>query len=156
MTPIEDESKQLGHASTNNSTAFEEGDDDDDDDESEVGLSFDSNQSIQKKVQEKHAIKKSTASATKPRSTSSSVSLRKTVASAGHAARPEQPGDKLWIAMTELSGMGKVIFPSNENDPDRKLLNTKYKIFLDQIETQQKYRKMVGATEDAIKAYLSI
>ena len=58
--------------------------------------------------------------------------------------------------MRQMSGAGKVIFPQSENDPDRKLLNTKYKIFLDQIRTQQEYRKMVQRTEDAIAQYLKI
>ena len=64
--------------------------------------------------------------------------------------------EKLWRVMRQMSGAGKVIFPQSENDPDRKLLNTKYKIFLDQIKTQQEYRKMVKRTEDAIAQYLKI
>lgn len=68
----------------------------------------------------------------------------------------ENVSDKLWRVMCAMSGMGKIIFPQNENDPDRKLLSTKYKIFLDQIATQQKYRKMVAETESAIEQYLKI
>lgn len=68
----------------------------------------------------------------------------------------ESTSDKLWRVMRQMSGAGKVIFPQSENDPDRKLLNTKYKIFLDQIKTQQEYRKMVKRTEDAIAQYLKI
>lgn len=68
----------------------------------------------------------------------------------------EQAADNLWKVMNKLSSPGKVIFPSDESHPDRKLLNTKYKIFLDQIASQQKYRAMVEKTENAIKEYLSI
>ncbi|KAG7819605.1 hypothetical protein KL928_002279 [Ogataea angusta] len=116
MTPIEDESKQLG-------ANFDASDEDED-----AQLSFGS---------------KSRAQATATRNFIS----KKT---------GTEPGDKLWKIMTELSGVGRIIYPSSENDPDRKLLNTKYKIFLDQIETQQRYRAMVAKTEDAIKAYLNI
>lgn len=68
----------------------------------------------------------------------------------------ETPADKLWRVMNKLSSPGKVIFPYDATHPDRKLLNTKYKIFLDQIETQKKYRALVDKTEEAIAQYLSI
>lgn len=68
----------------------------------------------------------------------------------------ESAADKLWRVMCKLSSTGNVIFPHDISHPDRKLLNTKYKIFLDQIETQQKYREMVAKTEAAIESYLSI
>ncbi|KAG7840534.1 hypothetical protein KL942_002485 [Ogataea angusta] len=116
MTPIEDESKQLG-------ANFDASDEDED-----AQLSFGSKSRAQATAT-KNFISKKTGT---------------------------EPGDKLWKIMTELSGVGRIIYPSSENDPDRKLLNTKYKIFLDQIETQQRYRAMVAKTEDAIKAYLNI
>lgn len=68
----------------------------------------------------------------------------------------ESPAEKLWRTMCRLSSTGNVIFPSDITHPDRKLLNTKYKIFLDQIATQQRYRAMVAATESAIASYLSV
>ncbi|KAG7886647.1 hypothetical protein KL938_000300 [Ogataea parapolymorpha] len=116
MTPIEDESKQLG-------ANLDASDDDED-----AQLSFGSKSRAQATAT-KNFISKKTGTG---------------------------PGDKLWKVMTELSGVGRIIYPSSETDPDRKLLNTKYKIFLDQIETQQRYRAMVAKTEEAIKAYLNI
>ncbi|KAG7768105.1 hypothetical protein KL946_000923 [Ogataea haglerorum] len=116
MTPIEDESKQLG-------ANIDASDDDED-----AQLSFGSKSRAQATATKNFISKKSGAG----------------------------PGDRLWKIMTELSGVGRIIYPSSVTDPDRKLLNTKYKIFLDQIETQQKYRAMVAKTEEAIKAYLNI
>lgn len=68
----------------------------------------------------------------------------------------ESAADKLWGVMCKLSSTGNVIFPSDHSHPDRKLLKTKYKIFQDQIVTQQKYRHMVAETEAAIESYLSL
>ncbi|TID30337.1 hypothetical protein CANINC_001039 [Pichia inconspicua] len=68
----------------------------------------------------------------------------------------ESSSEKLWRIMTKLSSTGNVIFPSDASHPDRKLLNTKYSIFLDQIATQIKYRSLVAATEEAIAKYLAI
>ncbi|RLV96337.1 putative sugar kinase [Spathaspora sp. JA1] len=56
-------------------------------------------------------------------------------------------GDKLWKIMEKMTGPGKVIFPSEDSDPDRKLLATKYKVFLDQCYKQQEYRRMVDEIE---------
>ncbi|KAG7664442.1 uncharacterized protein J8A68_002045 [[Candida] subhashii] len=58
------------------------------------------------------------------------------------------PGDVLWKIMERMTGPGKVIFPNNDNDPDRKLLTTKYKIFLEQCYQQQKYRQWVDEIEE--------
>ncbi|EGW35377.1 uncharacterized protein SPAPADRAFT_58599, partial [Spathaspora passalidarum NRRL Y-27907] len=55
--------------------------------------------------------------------------------------------DKLWKIMEKMTGPGKVIYPSEDNDPDRKLLATKYKVFLDQCFKQQEYRRMVDEIE---------
>lgn len=71
-------------------------------------------------------------------------------------SKEESAAEKLWRVMCRLSSTGNVIFPSDITFPDRKLLNTKYKIFQDQIITQQRYRAMVEATESAIASYLSI
>lgn len=62
----------------------------------------------------------------------------------------ESCSEKLWKMMSKLSTPGNVIFPSSKSDPDRILLDTKYRIFLDQIETQQKYREMIINTENKI------
>lgn len=58
-----------------------------------------------------------------------------------------QPGDKLWKVMEKMTGPGRVIFPSKENHPDRRLLNAKYKIFLEQCYKQQEFRNMVDLVE---------
>lgn len=58
------------------------------------------------------------------------------------------PGAKLWKVMEKMTGPGKVILPSDENHPDRKLLNAKYKVFLEQCYKQQEYRKMVDLVEE--------
>lgn len=68
----------------------------------------------------------------------------------------ETSSEKLWRIMTKLSSPGNVILPSDPSHPDRKLLNTKYSIFLDQIATQEKYRSRVAAIEDAIAKYMAI
>ncbi|CCH41529.1 hypothetical protein BN7_1070 [Wickerhamomyces ciferrii] len=60
------------------------------------------------------------------------------------------PGEDLWNIMVKLSGGGKVVVPSPEDNSDRQLLNAKYKIFLDQAETQQKYRELVDDIEVTI------
>ncbi|CAH6723358.1 D-ribulokinase [[Candida] jaroonii] len=57
------------------------------------------------------------------------------------------PGAKLWKVMEKMTGPGKVILPSDENHPDRKLLNAKYKIFLEQCYKQQEYRDLVDGVE---------
>ncbi|ODV86578.1 hypothetical protein CANARDRAFT_27011 [[Candida] arabinofermentans NRRL YB-2248] len=132
MTPIEDESKQLGYKSVDDSEEEDEGDE---------LISFGSKSKTQESATQSFMNKrKPMKSAPAPRKASNAT----------------RPGDKLWKVMTELSGVGRIIFPSNQNDPDRKLLNTKYKIFKDQIETQQKYRAMVDKTEEAISNYLNI
>lgn len=64
------------------------------------------------------------------------------------AAKPStNVGESLWKVMQQMTGPGKVIMPSKSDDPDRKLLNTKYKIFLDQCFKQQEYRKLVDEIE---------
>ncbi|KAG5354716.1 putative sugar kinase [Yarrowia sp. B02] len=49
----------------------------------------------------------------------------------------------LWEIMGELSGPGKAIYPETDT-LDKKILDAKYAIFLDQAETQQKYRAQVA------------
>lgn len=55
----------------------------------------------------------------------------------------------LWSIMEQMSKSGSVIFPSNNAD-EMNLLEVKYKIFLDQAESQQRYRAEV---EQAIKGW---
>lgn len=57
------------------------------------------------------------------------------------------PGDKLWKAMEKMTGPGKVIMPSSKEDPDRRLLNAKYSIFLKQCKEQQEFRNLVDVVE---------
>lgn len=64
--------------------------------------------------------------------------------------KKDKISSNLWRVMSRMTGAGKVIFPQRKNNPDRKLLDTKYKIFLDQIKTQRQYRKMVAITETEI------
>lgn len=52
-------------------------------------------------------------------------------------------GDAMWNVMYNMTGGGKVVQPRSEDDPDRHLLNIKYKIFLDMADTQRKYRDMI-------------
>lgn len=62
----------------------------------------------------------------------------------------EKPGDKLWHIMEKMSGPGRVVMPSPENDPDRQLLNVKYKIFLDMASKQREYRELVNSVEKTL------
>lgn len=52
-------------------------------------------------------------------------------------------GMLLWRVMTKITPDARSVQPSDPEDPDRILLDTKYKIFLDMIESQTKYRAMV-------------
>lgn len=58
------------------------------------------------------------------------------------AASTDKDGksEPLWDIMDRLSKPGKAVYPNND-EGERKLLEAKYKIFLQQIEQQQKYRK---------------
>ncbi|QHS72323.1 putative phosphotransferase SPAR_D03220 [Saccharomyces paradoxus] len=55
----------------------------------------------------------------------------------------------LWKVMQELTGDAKVVNPHKRTHPDRILLDTKYQIFLDMIETQRNYRRMVDKVEES-------
>jgi FGGY-family pentulose kinase len=63
------------------------------------------------------------------------------------AAAKKSHSEDLWNVMVSLSGGGKVVVPSPETSPDRQLLNAKYQIFLEQAETQRKYRDLVDKVE---------
>lgn len=121
MTPIEDESKQLGLQEPNEES----------DSEDEATLSFGSKNNTQKDVTTKILQDKQI-----PQS-------------------KQRSGDKLWKVMESMSGVARAIFPAPASDPDRKLLATKYKIFLEQAESQRRYRAAVDQTEDVIRNYLA-
>ena len=50
--------------------------------------------------------------------------------------------------MVKLTGPGRVINPSSKEDPDRRLLNEKFKVFLEQCESQRRFRDMVDKIEE--------
>ncbi|KAI5955172.1 hypothetical protein KGF54_001733 [Candida jiufengensis] len=60
---------------------------------------------------------------------------------------PNNAGELLWKIMQKMTGPGKVINPGSKEDPDRRLLDGKYKIFLEQCYSQRKYRDMVDEIE---------
>ncbi|KAI0438514.1 FGGY-family pentulose kinase [Xylaria telfairii] len=64
------------------------------------------------------------------------------------AASADQEGntENLWSIMDRMSKPGRLVKPGKDTN-EKKLLNTKYDVFLDQCRTQQEYRKKVdGAT----------
>ncbi|QLQ82436.1 hypothetical protein HG537_0H01980 [Torulaspora globosa] len=67
------------------------------------------------------------------------------------ASHAHNNGDELWNVMYQMTGGGKVVQPRPDDDPDRILLNAKYKIFLDMADTQIKYRKAIDKVEQALK-----
>ncbi|CUM63564.1 uncharacterized protein PRCAT00001142001 [Priceomyces carsonii] len=103
---------------------------DDDDSEEEQTLSFGSKQNVQEGLS-----KKLNKMGLKPLS-----SVKK--------SSDLQPGEKLWRTMQKMTGPGRVVFPCKENDPDRRLLNAKYKVFLEQCFKQQDYREAIDLVED--------
>ena len=78
-------------------------------------------------------------------SVSGAIITKSRASSIGKTA--EKPGDKLWLVMEKMSGPGKVVSPSPNNDPDRILLAAKYKIFLDMLNKQREYRALVDGVE---------
>ncbi|EER35515.1 hypothetical protein CTRG_00254 [Candida tropicalis MYA-3404] len=63
-------------------------------------------------------------------------------------AADTKPGSALWRTMVKLTGPGRVINPSSKEDPDRRLLNEKFKVFLEQCESQRRFRDMVDKIEE--------
>lgn len=59
----------------------------------------------------------------------------------------DDKSDELWKVMERLTGPGRVVSPSGKDDPDRKLLDVKYTIFLDMSQRQREYRRMVDRVE---------
>lgn len=99
-------------------------------DEDEQTLSFGSQKTTQQDVQKKMGA----------------LNLRGQPSDSASGVK-ENPGDKLWRIMQKMTGPGKVILPSDINHPDRKLLNAKYQVFLEQCFRQQEYRKLVDDVE---------
>lgn len=60
-------------------------------------------------------------------------------------------GEELWGVMYQMTGGGKVVQPSSENDPDRVLLDAKYKIFLDMADSQRRYREAIDKVEQSLR-----
>ncbi|AET39376.1 putative phosphotransferase Ecym_4313 [Eremothecium cymbalariae DBVPG len=56
----------------------------------------------------------------------------------------------LWTVMANLTGIGQIIEPSNMLDSEIRLLDQKYEIFLDMIETQKRYRDLVTRAENSV------
>ncbi|CAN3474873.1 D-ribulokinase YDR109C [Diutina catenulata] len=61
-------------------------------------------------------------------------------------AEATRAGEELWKVMRRMTGPGRVIVPNDPNIPERQLLNAKYKVFLEQCTSQQRYRDMVDET----------
>ncbi|KAK6203446.1 ribitol kinase [Scheffersomyces amazonensis] len=112
-----------------------------DDDDSGDELSFGSKSKVQQDLQQKfHKL------GLKPLST-----IRKV--SSNNPVQKVSPEDKLWKVMEKMTGPGRVIPPSDKNDPDRRLLAAKYEIFLEQCFQQRRYRDIVDQVEvENIKA----
>lgn len=60
-------------------------------------------------------------------------------------AKAVHPERHLLSIMAQLSGPGTIVDPSPDQSLDRKLLNAKYKVFLDQAQSQQRYRDIVDS-----------
>lgn len=58
----------------------------------------------------------------------------------------ESVADTLWDTMVKMTPEGTAIFPFDENNITRKLLEVKYKIFIDMAYRQREYRNMVDFT----------
>ncbi|EAZ63518.2 putative ribitol kinase or glycerol kinase [Scheffersomyces stipitis CBS 6054] len=143
MTPMEEEQVDYFNQSTQQQIderekAKNQSFTSDDDSEDEQTLSFGSKQAVQQGLSSKFSklglkpltsLKKTTSNSSNP---SSGIAV---------------PGDKLWKVMDKMTGPGKVIFPAADSDPDRSLLNAKYKIFLEQCFKQQEYRDIVDEVE---------
>jgi FGGY-family pentulose kinase len=59
---------------------------------------------------------------------------------ASHILKNE--GESLWNIMTRMSKPGEVLYPNNDQGL-KKLLDAKYRVFLEQCETQQRWRKEI-------------
>lgn len=140
MTPVGEEGQDYFSQGTLSRSKSIKSDVTDSDSEDEQTLSFGSKQNTSQNVHKdlSHKMHKLNL---KPL-TSISGSIKK------KSNRPKHAGDKLWETMEKFTGPGKAILPRNENDPDRKLLSVKYKIFLEQCYKQREYREMVDQLEN--------
>jgi FGGY-family pentulose kinase len=68
------------------------------------------------------------------------------------SADKEGKTEELWSIMDRMSKPGKVTRPG-KNEREKKLLDVKYEVFLQQCKTQQSYRKSV---DEAIKGWESV
>jgi ribulose kinase len=68
------------------------------------------------------------------------------------SADKEGKTEELWSIMDRMSKPGKVTRPG-KNEREKKLLDVKYEVFLEQCKTQQSYRKSV---DEAIKGWESV
>ncbi|SMN21106.1 similar to Saccharomyces cerevisiae YDR109C Putative kinase [Maudiozyma saulgeensis] len=63
--------------------------------------------------------------------------------------RKEGNDDILWNTMKSMTKSSKVVKPTTIDNPDRKLLEVKYKIYLKMAQEQRNYRAMVDAVEQS-------
>ncbi|KAI5949258.1 hypothetical protein KGF57_004857 [Candida theae] len=117
--------------------------DDQEDSDDENTLSFGSKQETQKGISQKLA----SLGLNKPLSSTKKETEQKDSQQGGVGAAVNDSGELLWKIMKKMTGPGKVIQPRGDDDPDRKLLNVKYKIFLEQCYGQRRFRDEVDAIE---------
>ena len=130
LTPMNEETdyfnqaaQQKGGAGEHHNNAIKSDDESDDD----ATLSFGSKQQTQKGLSQKLA----------------SLNLKPLTSS----TKSNAPGAALWKVMKKMTGPGKVINPHPDDNPERRLLNVKYKVFLEQCYSQRKFRDMVDKIE---------
>lgn len=139
MTPLgEEQNDYFGQSNVKGSAPQQHKNESESEDEEEQTLSFGSKQNTSQDVQ-KGLNKKIGGLNLKPLTSLESQKKQE--------SKTANPGDKLWKIMEDMTGPGKVILPSDENHPDRKLLSAKYKIFLEQCYKQQEYRSIVDEVE---------
>ncbi|GMM35459.1 putative phosphotransferase [Saccharomycopsis crataegensis] len=144
MTPM-DEKNEFDLIPHGDSQAIEDDDDDDDDEEDGAAIQFGAQNKNFEKVFNDRLKLGHTGSSPVQHSVSGAIITKSRASSIGKTA--EKPGDKLWLVMEKMSGPGKVVSPSPNNDPDRILLAAKYKIFLDMLNKQREYRALVDGVE---------
>ncbi|CAI5759480.1 unnamed protein product [Candida verbasci] len=130
MTPIKDETDYFNQPTAANAEVKSE---DDSEDEHGGALSFGSKQETQKGLSQKLQ-----QLGLKPLTKSNSKT----------PGGLNESGALLWKIMQKMTGPGKVIHPSPEDHPDRRLLNAKYKVFLEQCYSQRKFRELVDGVEE--------
>jgi ribulose kinase len=82
-----------------------------------------------------------------PRSHSASVVLGAAMLGRFATMRnPQDPATALWDVMQEMTPLATVVRPDSE-DTERKLLEVKYRIFLESIEIQRRWRNEIDAVK---------